>query len=223
MKFKTSIARRLSGRHKACLNIKKYENMRILDIGCSYGWFEKIKGEQAKEILGIDLNKKDLEIAKKECKMKNVSFKQGSVLNLKNIEKDYYDVVVMFDIIEHIPKKTEEKALKQIKRVLRKKGLLIISTPLNNFSKFFDPAWYFDHRHYSEKELRNLLEKEGFRVKKIEKRGGFWEIFSMILFYPCKWFFDSEIPFKDFFDKKRDEEYLKKHGFSTLFVVAENE
>jgi 2-polyprenyl-3-methyl-5-hydroxy-6-metoxy-1,4-benzoquinol methylase len=222
MKFETSIKKRLSGRHKACLSMLDCKNKKILDIGCGFGWFEQSKAKEAKEIIGIDLNKKDLEIANKECNLKNVRFKKGSVLNLKNLKENYFDFVVMFDVIEHIPLKTEQKALIQIKRVLKKKGILIISTPINNFSKFIDPAWYFGHRHYSEKELKKILNKEGFNIKKIEKRGGFWEIFSMILFYPCKWIFNSEIPFKDYFDKKRDEEYLNKKGFSTIFIVAEN-
>jgi hypothetical protein len=33
----------------------------------------------------------------------------------------------------------------------------------------------------------------------------------------------SEIPFKSFFDRKRDEEYLKKPGFLTHFIIAEKD
>jgi predicted SAM-dependent methyltransferase len=125
----------------------------------------------------------------------------------------------MFDVIEHIPKNTEDLVLKEIKRVLKKNGKLLISTPANNFSNFFDPAWYFGHRHYSKSKMQNIFENTGFVVEKMEIKGGFFEIFSMIIFYPFKWFFDMEIPFKNWFDKKRDEEYLKnKNGFVTLFV-----
>jgi SAM-dependent methyltransferase len=223
MKFKTDFKNRFTGRHKACLNIAEYKNKKILDIGCSYGWFEKNIAIQAKEIVGIDLNKEDLKIAKKECQSKKVKFNFGSALNLKNIKKDYFDVVVMFDVIEHLPKNSEPLALKEIKRVIKKNGKLIISTPLDNFSKFLDPAWYFGHRHYSEEKIRKILENKGFRIEKVEKLGGFWEVFSMLLFYPCKWIFNSEIPFKNIFDIKRDEEYLNKKGFSTLFVVVKKE
>jgi len=221
MKFKTSIEQRLSGRHKACLLIADFRNKRILDIGCGYGWFEKKIGKKSKEIVGIDLNKKDLEIAKSECKEKNCYFERGSALNLKKFKKDYFDIVVMFDVIEHIPKNTEKNALREIKKVLKKRGTLIITTPANNFSKFFDPAWYFGHRHYHIKKLKKMLESEGFVVDKIGIKGGFWELLSMTLFYPCKWIFNSEIPCKKWFDKKRDEEYLKKKkGFMTIFIVG---
>lgn len=219
MKFETSIERRMSGRHKACLSMDNFKDKKILDIGCSYGWFEKFVSKDAKEIVSIDLNEKDLETAKLEVDEKNVKFEKGSALDLNKFEKDYFDIVVMFDVIEHIPKGTEKKAIDEIKKVLKKNGKLLISTPANNFSNFFDPAWYFGHRHYSKKQMQEIFENSEFEIEKMKILGGFYELSSMILFYPFKWFFNMEIPFKEWFDKKRDEEYLKKeNGFNTLFV-----
>ncbi len=219
MKFETSIERRISGRHKACLEMADFDGKKILDIGCSYGWFEKFIGKKAKEITGIDLDEKDLERARTEVKIKSVKFEKGSALNLTKFKRNYFDIVVMFDVIEHIPKNTEKKTLEEIKKVLKKNGKLLISTPANNFSKFFDPAWYFGHRHYCKSKMQNILENAGFEVERMEIKGGFWEIFSMILFYPFKWLFNMEIPWKNFFDEKRDKEYLKnKNGSVTLFV-----
>lgn len=113
MKFETSIEKRMSGRHKACLAMDNFKEKKFLDIGCSYGWFEKFVSKDAKEIVSIDLNEKDLETAKLEVKEKNVKFEKGSVLDLNKFEKDYFDIVVMFDVIEHIPKETEKKPWKR--------------------------------------------------------------------------------------------------------------
>jgi len=219
MKFETSIERRTGGKHRACFIMEKFEDKKILDIGCGCGVFEKHVGKKAREIIGIDLDKKDLESAKSEIRLKNVKFEKGSVLDLNKFEKNYFDFVVMFDVIEHIPKGTEKKALEEIKRVLKEDGKLLITTPANNFSNLFDPAWYFGHRHYSKKQMKNIFQNSGFKIEKMKILGGFWEIASMFLFYQFKWFFNMEIPFKDWSDKKRDEEYLKKEkGFNTLFV-----
>jgi 2-polyprenyl-3-methyl-5-hydroxy-6-metoxy-1,4-benzoquinol methylase len=221
MKFKNSIDRRVSGKHRACFQMENFENKKILDIGCGCGIFEKFVGEKAKEIVAVDLCEEDLENARSEVKLKNVKFEKCSALDLQKFKENYFDIVVMFDVIEHIPKNTEEKALGEIKRVLNKNGKLLISTPANNFSNFFDPAWYFGHRHYSKSKMQNIFENAGFTFEKMEIRGGFFEIFSMILFYPFKWFFNMEIPFKTWFDKKRDSEYLKnKNGFVTLFILG---
>jgi len=126
----------------------------------------------------------------------------------------------MFDVIEHLPKGKEKKAIREMKRVLKERGKLIISTPANNFSKFFDPAWYFGHRHYSLDRIKEILKKD-FVVEQAIVRGKFFDILGLLLFYPFKWVLNSEIPLKEWFDKKRDEEYLKgKDGFVSLYVVA---
>lgn len=221
MKFETSIERRMSGRHKKALNIINYQNKKILDIGCSYGWFEK---EVDAKITAIDLCKKDLKIAKEQVRKKEIIFEEGSALNLKKYKKNYFDCVVMFDVLEHLPKDSEEKALSGIFRVLKKRGILIISTPAKNFTKFLDPAWYFGHRHYKTADLIKLLEKNSFKPRKVEIKGGLYELISMILFYPSKWILNSEIPFKKWFDSKREEEYLiQKGGRVTLFITAEKD
>lgn len=117
--------------------------------------------------------------------------------------------------------KKQKKSLGRDKNSFEKNGKLLISAPANNFSNFFDPAWYFGHRHYSKKQMQEIFENSEFQIEKMKILGGFYELFSMILFYPFKWFFNMEIPFKEWFDKKRDEEYLKKeNGFNTLFVFG---
>ena len=44
------------------------------------------------------------------------------------------------------------------------------------------------------------------------------KLFSMILLYIFKWGLRREIPFKQWWDKKRDTEYLMEDGFVTLFM-----
>ena len=223
MKFRTNIEQRLSGRHKKCLEIIDFTNKKILDIGCGYGWFERFTEKKAKEIIALDPNREDLENARKEVSSRKVRFVLGSAKNLSKLKIKDFDVITMFDVIEHIPRNSELGTLIQIKDMLKKGGKLIISTPADNvLCDLLDPAWYFGHRHYSRKKLGKLLSDSGLAVKNTEIKGGFFEISSMILFYPFKWIFNLEIPFKSFFDKKRDHEYLgNKGGIVTLFATAE--
>ena len=221
MRFETNIQRRMASRNKMCLAVDNdYKGKKVLDIGCSYGWFEKLV--DAKEIVGIELVEKDFKDAKKEVKSskdKKITFMQGDVLNL-DFPKDIFDRVVMFDVIEHVPKGKEKEAINQIKKVLKSEGKLVISTPARNFTKFLDPAWYFGHRHYTIDEVKDMLGAD-FVVEKAVIRGKFYDILGLLLFYPFKWFLNSEIPFKEWFDRKRDKEYLKdKGGVVTLYVVA---
>lgn len=221
MRFQQTIEQRLNGRHKKSIEFAgDIENKTILDVGCSFGWFEKFALEKkCKEIIGIDTDETELLNVKKQIKDKRAQFLKASVLDLSQFKDNYFNIVVMWEVLEHIPKNTERQAFQEIKRVLKPDGCLYISTPNKTFwSCALDPAWYFDHRHYTDAYFSRLLNNNGFDIKQVEFGGGFYELFSMILLYIFKWIFRREIPFKDWFDKKRDEEYMNKRGFTTLFM-----
>lgn len=220
-KFNETIEQRLTGRHKKCFQFcGNLEGKDILDIGSSFGWFEKMALEaKCKSIVGIEPKKEDFYSAEKE--VPGAVFKEGSALNIP-FSDNSFDLVAMFDVIEHIPKNTESEAIREIKRVLRPGGKFIISTPLFYWlSNIMDPAWYFGHRHYKEKILIKIIEDGGFKVEDMEKRGGIFELVSAILLYFFKWVFRREIPYKEWFEKKRVSEYLTdKEGFETLYIKA---
>lgn len=220
-KFDESIDQRLTARHKKCFQFcGDLEGKDILDIGSSFGWFEKMAIEaKCKSIVGIEPRKEDFYLAKKE--VPGAIFKEGSALDIPFPDSSF-DLIVMFDVIEHIPKNTELKTIKEIKRVLRPNGKFIISTPFFYWlSNIMDPAWYFGHRHYKAKRLTKLLEDGDFNVESVEKRGRIFELVSAILLYFFKWVFGTEIPYKDWFEKKRESEYLTdKEGFETLYVKS---
>ena len=220
MKFQENIEQRLTGRHKKSFDmVGNVKDKKILDIGCSFGWFEKYAVENGcKEIIGIDTNEKDLSNAKNQIKDKNVKFLKRSVLDLSDFDKNYFDIVAMWEVLEHIPKNTEEKVFQEIARVLKHGGRLFLSTPNNSFfSNVLDPAWYFGHRHYSRKKITQLLSESNLKIEETSCGGGFYELFSMILLYIFKWLLKREMPFKKWFDERRNNEYSMKDGFATLF------
>lgn len=220
MKYRNNLKQRLSARHYACASALNYTGKKILNIGCGNGSFEFLVAGRAKEIVGIDIADEDIFVAKKECKdLKNVNFTKANIIH-DNFPKNSSDIIVLLDVIEHLPKDSESKTLKKIYKILKLNGQIVISTPLNNLSRYLDPAWYFRHRHYTKEQLVELLVDAGFKIEKIYTRGGFFEMASMFLFYPFKWILNMEIPFKKWFDKKREEEYKKDDGYVTLFVVA---
>ena len=226
MKYSNDINIRFTGRHKKCISIcDKFEiaGKKVLDIGGFNGWFEKyIIERNSSEVIGIDINENLLEQAKKYAE--KAKFVKASALDLPFLD-EYFDLVVMFDVIEHLPKNSEVLALTEARRVLKKNGTLILSTPNKQFlSNLLDPAWILlGHRHYSVHKITSLLQKAGFSILSIDCKGGLIESISMILLYVFKTF-GYEIPFKKWFDKLRDKEYLENNrGFVTLFVVAKKE
>ncbi len=79
-----------------------------------------------------------------------------------------FDVVTMTDLIEHIL--SPKSFLKEVNRVLKKNGVLLLTTP--NFDSFtrrlLGKDWFqYKYEHiiyYNKKSIFYLLEKEGFKV-----------------------------------------------------------
>src|SRR3989338_8206674 len=82
-------------------NIPK--NAKILDVGCNYGsLIYNLSKLGYKNVYGIDVNKDSINTGKKEYKKlsKNLSCYSGNNIPFKD---ESFDVVLMFDVIEHIP------------------------------------------------------------------------------------------------------------------------
>ena len=84
---------------------------------------------------------------------------------------DHYDIVVLTQVLEHVP--DPQATLSEIYRVLKPNGKLLISVPLNG-PLHGEPWHFFQFTHYG---LNQLALNTGFHITEIEKVGGeFWLI-----------------------------------------------
>ncbi len=221
--LKESAADKLGARNRAFLRFigkDKIKNKIILDIGCGLAWFEYQNRKVAKKIWAIDKNEKHIEQNKKFFKDKKVVFIKGSALKIP-LKNESVDMVVASEVIEHIPKKTESIFFREVRRVLKKKGNLFLSTPNDHLMvKLFDPAWYFGHRHYNHKELRKIAEKERLQTKTYQISGAWWSILGLINMYVAKWVFGRRKFLENFFEEKELKE-SQSSGFMNLFMAFE--
>jgi 2-polyprenyl-3-methyl-5-hydroxy-6-metoxy-1,4-benzoquinol methylase len=195
------------------------KHKKVLDIGCWTGQFEMLAASHAKEIWGIDPGVEAIKMAKKLIPKAN--FKTGNALDLK-FKNKYFDTVTLMDVIEHIPKGTEEKCIKEINRVLKPNGHLIISTPHSHpLSTFLDPAYYLiGHRHYSENFLKMLLENNNFKIVKIKKTGRVYRILTTLMEYFFKHILKAKFNIPKWLKNKIKDEYKSKNAFAQINVVA---
>lgn len=209
------------GRVRMCLELVREQNITgktIVDVGSSFGWLENGLKESGAKLVGIDSNKDAVEFARKKLGRK-ATFYIGNAIKIP-LKDSCADIVTFFDVIEHLPKKTEKKALNEIKRVLKKEGLLLLTTPNSHWlSNLLDPAWYFGHRHYKEREIVKLLEDCGYKILSVEKGGNIWNSLYLIWLYFTVHLFGPNTKIWSWIEKKEDEGY-KKHGYVTLVVVA---
>jgi ubiquinone/menaquinone biosynthesis C-methylase UbiE len=98
--------------------LKMIRGKTILDIGCGRGELMRSMKRRGKEVYGIDFSEKML----KGCKGLNVL--QGSAEDLP-FKDDMFDCVTAVGLIEYL--KVDERLIGEIYRVLKPKGIAIIS------------------------------------------------------------------------------------------------
>jgi SAM-dependent methyltransferase len=193
---------------------------KVLDIGCGYGWYELIlMSRGATAVCGIEISENDLVTAKKYINDKNVEFKVGSAIEIP-YGNDTFDSVVSWEVIEHIPKDTENKMFEEVYRVLKPGGVFYLSTPYRSLvSMVLDPAWWIlGHRHYSKVQLKRFGVNNGFQLQDIKVKGAFWNIFSILTMYIFKWIFRTRFPFEAYVNERLDTEYISDKGYVDVFA-----
>lgn len=211
----------ISGRVRVCLDLLKTQDLRqktVVDIGCSFGWLEKILLESnPKKIIGVDPEKKAISFARKN--VKNATFFEGTVLDIP-LSGSFCDLVCLFDVIEHVPKEEEIKALGEVNRILKKGGHIVFSTPNSHpFYNFLDPAWYLGHRHYKINKIAGLLKKTGFKIISLKVRGGFWSYIYLIWLYVAKRITNTYIPRNRLLESLDDKDF-DNQSIHTIYLVA---
>ncbi len=114
-----------------CVNqISTIEYRTVLDLGCGNGVVAMYLAENynVKKIIGVDLNKHNVDIANEEKRKRNVSnidFIEDDAQNLSKIQTDSVDVVINIESAFHYPNKPA--FLKEIHRVLKPGGQFMIA------------------------------------------------------------------------------------------------
>lgn len=100
----------------------KRQKIKILDIGCGTGSNINFLSKFG-EVYGVDNYKLAIDYCKRKG-YKNIKLSQAYKLPYPN---SYFNIITMLDVLEHI--EDDKKALMEAKRVLKKDGLIVITSP----------------------------------------------------------------------------------------------
>lgn len=170
------------------------KNSILLDVGCGSGDCIKYLSQISKEIFGIDNDENAIKKCNNNLKsLKNVKiiFADADKIPFKN---DFFDAILCMGTTFGNFSETKYKILSEIERVLKKKGIFIFSIYNENALKdrliIYKKYWkeVIDKgngkiiingvlsEQFSEQEIREILDKAGFIIDKIEKPGIFYLI-----------------------------------------------
>lgn len=148
---------------------------RVLEIGCGSGAFGKqVKSRQGVEYWGVELIK---EAAGTAASRLDRVFVGTVEQNYADLPRDYFDLLVCNDILEHMVDPYHTLAL--LKSCLKSDGKILCSIPnflfiKNLFHVLIRKDWQYEDwgirdrthlRFFTKKSARRMLEELGFRIE----------------------------------------------------------
>jgi len=142
------LQRQLAAYHAACDYVR---GKSVLELGCGEGVGTAVLANEATELLAIDYSEKAIEAAGRNLFSPKVRFQVQRVPPIC-VEDNRFDVVLMFQMVEHLDR--AEPLLQEILRVLKKGGLLLLTTVDREQSLTDNP---FHLHEFDRRELEYLL------------------------------------------------------------------
>jgi 2-polyprenyl-3-methyl-5-hydroxy-6-metoxy-1,4-benzoquinol methylase len=135
----------------------------LLDVGCYTGVFVEIAARHGWDAWGLEPSRWAVE----QAQARGLHVVQGT-LDTAELPQTYFDVVTMWDVIEHLPDPLG--ALERVRGLLKPEGLIVVHTIdiESLFARVMGARWPWlmeMHLYYfSRRTLRAMLEKCGFQI-----------------------------------------------------------
>ena len=156
----------------------------VLDMGCGNGvftinlcpFFNKVLGVDSDDLLEMEKGGKSaLDMANylvKFYNLKNISFEKGHIYSTK-FQDNHFDTIFCLEVLEHLTDK--EKAIQEMRRILKPEGCFVFSVPntegmkfkiKNKILKLLDVYESEEHFSFSWRKCIQTVSKY-FKIKKV--------------------------------------------------------
>ncbi len=139
---------------------------RVLDVGCAAGYFLQVMREEGWDVQGLEPSDAIRPQAVERLGAERV---RGGLLGEAGFAPASFDLVTMWDVLEHIPDFVA--ALREVRRLLAPRGKLLIETQnvQSRAARVLGPKWqHYKHAehiyHFNPDTLAAALARAGFRV-----------------------------------------------------------
>lgn len=169
------------GRYLYALDTISSEDV-VADIACATGYGSALLAENAKYVIGCDINDKYLNIAKQKYSKSNLGFIKTDINQPLSLFQYKVSTIVSFETIEHTTKPF--KVLQKFYNLLPIGGRLILSFPNADCEMTDEKGKSFDPFHLSIIKFDNMVEqltKIGFTIDKILGQSFINKIIAQVL------------------------------------------
>jgi GT2 family glycosyltransferase/SAM-dependent methyltransferase len=128
----------------------------VLDMASGEGYGSAMLANVAEKVIGVDISAEAVQHARKRYPKENLTYMVGNCADVP-LPDASVDLVVSFETIEHHDR--HQEMMREIKRVLRPEGLLLISSP-DRYYYSIEPEYQnpFHVKELYEHEFKQLLE-----------------------------------------------------------------
>ncbi len=140
------------------------KDKRVLEIGCGVGRMTEFFAADFKEIYGVDIAEKMIELGRLRLgHLTNLYLKATNGVHYP-FDDSYFDLVFSYIVFQHMPSRAVVKAnLTEILRVLKPEG--VVKIQLRGGSQPAKWQWYYGPV-FSYQRAKELVESVGFKILK---------------------------------------------------------
>jgi SAM-dependent methyltransferase len=137
----------------------------ICDLGCGPGQIARYLNRRGVKTLGVDLSPKM--VAEAQRLNPEIHFHQGDMLALPDTDNSWGGIAAFYCII-HVAREHVLDALREIKRVLKPGGVLLLTFHIGEEIKHLDEWWEkpvnLDFAFYLPEQMESWLKEAGFQL-----------------------------------------------------------
>lgn len=111
----------------ACKWIREGE--RVLEVGCGEGFGCNFLSRHAGSVTGLDIDAEAIGRCRGRYCRENLRFVVDDIVHPRELPAGGYDVVVSFEMIEHVSREDGQRMVANVAGHLRERGMAIVSTP----------------------------------------------------------------------------------------------